>query len=303
MPWDRYVIPTRLKLTDYQLFSSSTTYTLPATHKFAIAEVICAGGGGTNGASLYTAATEGKLPKPAGYTANGGYGGGGGMFSRFWFPTDNSLTIVLTVGAGGAGTASQSGNQGGQTKLSLYNTVTTQTTTYILPGGTTSTGGGFVATNVQSQHGNSPSNLLNNPGGAPGTDGVSGQKSQFGGGGGGTGFMYGTSDATSGGSSENTRTAAAGNETNLTYLTGGGGAGAGASAAAGSNGSLAGSGGGGGGNGTGGTTGFAGGNGVYPGGGGGGGGPRSWETSGVTYYPTAAGGTGGGAQIKLWIYG
>lgn len=300
MPWDRYVIPTRLKLTDYQLFSSSTTYTLPATHKFAIAEVICAGGGGTNGYSLYTAATGGYFVKPAIYTAMGGSGGGGGSFSRFWFPTDNSLTIVLTVGAGGAGTASQSGNQGGQTKLSLYDTVTTQTTTYILPGGTAISGQGGLQV---SQYGNSPSNLQINQGGAPSTSAVPGEKSHFGGGAGGTGFMYGLSDASAGGSSENTRTAAAGNETNLNYLTGGGGAGAGASAAAGGNGSLAGSGGGGGGNGTGGTTGLAGGNGVYPGGGGGGGGPRSWANAGVNYYPTAAGGTGGGAQIKLWIYG
>lgn len=302
MPWDRYVIPTRLKLTDYQLFSSSTTYTLPATHKFAIAEVICAGGGGTNGYSLYTAATGGKFPKPASYAAQGGFGGGGGRFSRFWFPTDNSLTIVLTVGAGGAGTASQSGNFGGQTKLSFYDTVTTKTTTYILPGGTAATAGSFGAQS-NPQFSNNVSNLLINQGGTPSTTAVPGEKSHFGGGAGGTGFIYGASNASAGGSSENTRTAAAGNETDSAYLTGGGGAGAGASAAAGSNGSLAGSGGGGGGDGTGGTTGFAGGNGVYPGGGGGGGGPRSYANDGVTYYPTAAGGTGGGAQIKLWIYG
>lgn len=91
---------------DYQTFSSSGTWTKPATGTRALIEIWGGGGSGSKGAN----------------NAPGG-GGGGGGYSFSWFSLSSlGATETVTIGAGGAAqtTASTAGNVGGNTTFGAH---------------------------------------------------------------------------------------------------------------------------------------------------------------------------------------
>lgn len=263
-------VATTLVQIDTQTFTSSTTYTIPATAQFILVECVGAGGGGSRGGAN-------------GYTEGGGGGAGGGYWREWVAVSELSSTATVTIGAGGLGGTSGTpdGAAGG---LSRFGTL-------YYPGaaGTYNIFPGFGFDNVYNAS-SSSSETYGAGSSYPGKDSYKG-----GGGGGVGGYSYFSNIGQNGGKSySNTQPLVVGFDT--LYATDGNGAAGGAAGANGSNGTGSDGGGGGGGS----STGNAGngGNGGTPGGGGGGGGYTSF--GGGTQ---GNGGNGGNAQIKIWVYG
>jgi hypothetical protein len=259
---------------DAQTFSSSTTYTIPATSKLIIVECIGAGGGGGSGRR--------------GGSQQGG-GGGGGAWERLSIPVSElggvGASVTVTIGAGGAGAPratvdgnGSAGSKGGNSRFG----------TFYFSGAMGGGGGGSSGAGERGM--GYVGGLAMTVGSEFGTGGraaLVARKGWRGGGGGGAGGYAGASSESDPPLTTTGQTYAA--------TTGGGGA---AGTGDGGNGTAGGTsqGGGGGANGAS-NTGGNGGNGGNAGGGGGGGG------SSATLINSGAGGTGGNAQIKIWVFG
>lgn len=95
------------------VFTSSSTWTKPATGTIAIID--CWGGGGS-----------GDGAAGGGGAGNATHGGGGGGFNRVMIPlADLPASVTVTIGAGGAqivygGMYHHNGNQGGRTSFGTY---------------------------------------------------------------------------------------------------------------------------------------------------------------------------------------
>jgi hypothetical protein len=90
-----WVIIASEALVDYQEFTASGNWTKPAGARFVYVEAIGGGGGGGRGSI-------------------GGAGGGGGAFNAEIFrASDVGATVTVTIGAGGAGRASNTGTNPG----------------------------------------------------------------------------------------------------------------------------------------------------------------------------------------------
>lgn len=296
---------------DYQVFTSSGTWTKPAGVTAVHVAVVGAGGGGGGGKG-----------DAAGITRYGGTGGGGGAWiPRLFKAADLSATVTVTIGAGGGGgtggssSSGSNGTDGGTTTFGTY------LASYGGGGGV----GGGVGNNGSGGGGAGSVGLAGGSGGGPagaavntsasgfngaGGSGTNGGASVYGGasGGGTTSTVaYAGGSSLSGGAgggagggitSANVEVvgAAGGNVQSITAGGGGtagatGGSAGGAGAAGDS--TKAGQGGGGGGGQDSGTGG-AGGAGGQPGGGGGGG--AGGTTTG------GAGGAGGAGIVHVWSW-
>jgi len=100
---------------DFQDFTSSGTWTKPATANYVKVEVWAAGGGG-----------EGGRTDPGPLSPGGEGGGGGGYFSRSFKASDLGSTEPIVVGAGGAGgvrvgnTGKNAGTPGGDSSFGTW---------------------------------------------------------------------------------------------------------------------------------------------------------------------------------------
>jgi hypothetical protein len=259
---------------DTQTFSSSTTYTIPATSKLIVVECIGAGGGGGSG-------------RRGGPQAGGG--GGGGAWERLSIPVSElggaGASVTVTIGAGGAGAPratvdgnGSAGSKGGNSRFG----------TFYFSGAMAGSGGASSGAGERGQ--GYTGGLAMTVGSEFGTGGralLTARKGWRGGGGGGAGAVQGAS------SESDPPLTTTGSFYAAT--TGGGGA---AGTGDGGNGTAGGAsqGGGGGANGASNMGGNGGAGGAGGGGGGGGG-------SSATLINSGAGGTGGDAQIKIWVFG
>ena len=272
---------------DAQTFTSSTTYTLPASARIVIVELIGSGGGGRGG-SRNTGTTM----------AVGGSGGGGGPYSRkILTASELGATVTVTIGAGGAGGAGRTGStgsgvDGSKGGVSRFGTV-------YMPGGRPGTA---ISSIGSKGYTNSEIQLPGQTGGfgQPRTNN-SGMAGMLGGAAGGYGrTVTTTAFAGQDGGKYYSNLDDALDQTSATgewaAKGGGGGAGGAVDGGAGGNASLPGDGGGGGGASRT-TAGGAGGTGASPGGAGGGGGGANNDFDG------GDGGDGGNAQIKIWVFG
>ena len=97
-------IMNRMSLIETVLFTSSTTYRVPANARLIMVEGLGGGGGGGGG---------GRVTSAAGYGAGGG--GGGAPFAQFMIVATPGTAITVTVGAGGAGGTGRTGSTGNGT--------------------------------------------------------------------------------------------------------------------------------------------------------------------------------------------
>ena len=103
---------------NFQVFTSSGTWTKPSGVNFVYVEVIGAGGGGGGGAG-------GPNVSSPDYRNGGAGGGGGARATKIIRAADLGATVAVTVGtggSGGAGGASGSGSGGNTGGLSSFGT-------------------------------------------------------------------------------------------------------------------------------------------------------------------------------------
>ena len=176
-----------------QEFTTTGTYTKPASCTFVMVE--CWGGGGGGGSGRRGATSTNRLP--------GGGGGGGAYTQRLFKASDLTSTVTVTIAAGGTGAAGQTsdstdgitGSNGGNTTFGAYLTAFGGggggggTTVNTIRGG--GGGGALTAANGPGTPGQ-PTYIDNNnalyPGafGGPNAYNYGGGSSGWGGGGGGT---------------------------------------------------------------------------------------------------------------------
>lgn len=255
---------------DVQEFTSSGTWTKPASGVSVLVEMWSAGGGGGN---------------VAGGGGDGGGGGGGGSYIAVWFDIDDlGATETVTIGAGGSGGSAgpEAGGIGGNTVFGSF------ITAYGGGGGGIGGGGGggnrsIGATGAGNSGGNG-GDLFGGVGGAINTGG--GDSIVGGGGGGGAANIVADSDGgksidSGGGGGGGTVNNISGGDGGTTIH--GGAGGGGGSSTVGGGGGIADVGGNGGDGASGATNA---GNGLSPSGGGGG-------------AETGTGGNGGGGQVRI----
>ena len=267
------------RLIDSQVFSSSTTYTMPALAKIVVVEVISGAAGGRGG-SRQTGTT----------LSAGGMGGSGTGLHRFTLnASEITSPVTVTVGAGQVGGIGRTATAGagafplGYGGHSRFGTVGT-------PGATS-----FASLTQQRSAVVIPVSTLNGVGGDG--NGAAGRRGWHNGGGGGGGAGATVVDNAAGvggyGSKNNYDAWPDGADHNPT--TGGGGTGGAGVGGAGQAGSTFLRAGGGGGSNIAGVGGVGGAGGVGAGGGGGGG--ANNDNNG------GDGGVGGAGQISIWVYG
>lgn len=94
-------IMNRMSLIETVLFTSSTTYRVPANARLILVEGLGGGGGGGGGARVSTATSVGA-----------GGGGGGAPFAQIMMVATPGSAITVTIGAGGAGGLGRTGSNG-----------------------------------------------------------------------------------------------------------------------------------------------------------------------------------------------
>ena len=121
-----------------------------------------------------------------GQFATGGGGGGAGGYARAYLPVTEGLSLIITVGQGGAGTFSTSGNYGGDTSIAVFNGILIPlllvnggsggSITQGGPGGIVSTFVPLIALQRVNGGDGGAGNIFNNPGGGgvPAFSGVPG---------------------------------------------------------------------------------------------------------------------------------
>ena len=268
-----------LQLLDSQVFSSSTTYTMPALAKIVVVEMISGAAGGQGGS------------RQSGTTlSNGGMGGSGTGLHRFTLNSSEITSpVTVTVGAGqaaGIGRTATAGagafpvGYGGHSRFGPVGT----------PGAT-----GFASVVQQRSAVFIAGSTLNGTGGLSNGAGGRGGWHNGGGGGAGGGATAINNAAGAGGSGDKTAEDVFIGGTDHNPRAGNGGAAGTLSGGAGSAGSTFLFGGGGGGSNIAGVGGAGGTGGVGAGGGGGGG--ANADNNGGN------GGVGGAGQISIWVYG
>ncbi len=173
---------------NFQVFTSSGTWTAPGSGSMALVQCWGGGGGGGGGGTY-------QCIFGCSWTASNGGGGGGGGYAYAWYPLSSlSSSVAVTIGGGGSagGGDAGGGGTGGSTTFGSYLTATGGT------GGANGVGGSGSGTNVAFTSGNdSPGTGGGNAGSGLMSGGGGGELSQAGhrpggGGGGGTGTGAGT---------------------------------------------------------------------------------------------------------------
>ena len=276
----------------YQEYTSNDTWTKPAGCKVVYVECVGGGAGGYAGSRISAGSS----------TVNrGGPGGAGAQFaSGFFAAAALSGTVPITVGAGGSGAPSVTGDNtltptssgyipgaGGYSSFGTY--IATMTVSGVLAGGySTSTGTGGVINSFYTAFGGS--------GGIPsGSGGYIGYLCPGGGGGGG-GATSGDVLVVSGSPGGLGFGMQKSSGVTVISVIGSGGSGGASGGGAGGSSASFGDGGGGGGAAASGAVGGNGGNGAFPGGGGGGGG------SSRNGFNSGAGGAGGAGVVRVYSW-
>lgn len=239
---------------NYQVFNSSTTWTVPAGITKCAVYAVGGGGGGGSGRIGTTSATHG-----------GGRGGqGGSIVTDNWYTVTPAASITVTIGAGGAGgvargpqTAAVDGNDGSTGSETVFGNITASggvrgdrgdqaatNTNYSNAAGygitwrnggssgttafyATAGNGGTSAIQLMTQSGSLGSNGVASTGGTPAGAAGSATVAGFAGGGGAGGSVQDSATTWGGGNGLNGGGGGGGSVYNLSNATGGnGGAGA-----------------------------------------------------------------------------